>query len=70
MKEITHAALQLDLVGDHVGGDHRLAVAGAGGMEDAVGEGKADQRTRAARDPPHGLQRARQRAVEVLLLVH
>ena len=31
-------ALQLDLVGDHVGGEHRLAVAGAGGMEDAIGE--------------------------------
>ena len=41
-----HAALQLDLVGDHVGGNDRLAVARAGGMEDAIGEGQADQRSR------------------------
>ena len=42
-------ALQLDLVGDHVGGEHRLAVAGAGGMEDAIGEACARQRKKGVR---------------------
>ena len=32
------------LVGDEIGGDHRLAVAGAGGVKDAVGKGDRQQR--------------------------
>ncbi|MFK4617309.1 hypothetical protein ABIF50_000586 [Bradyrhizobium diazoefficiens] len=31
-------------VGDEIGGDHRLAVAGAGGMEDAIGKRDEEQR--------------------------
>ena len=34
---------QLHLIGEHVGRDHRLAVAGAGGVEHPVGKGQADQ---------------------------
>ena len=37
------AALQRTFVGEHVGGDHRLAVPRSGGVEDAVGEAKRDQ---------------------------
>ena len=36
-------AFQCALVGDHVGGDHRLAVPRSGGMEDAVSEAQSRQ---------------------------
>ena len=63
-----HAALQLGLVGDHVGGDHRLAVAGTGGVEDAIGEGEPDQRPELPGVFAHAFERLGQRAVEALLL--
>ena len=37
------AALQRVFVGEHVGGDHRLAVPRPGGVEDAVGEAERDE---------------------------
>ncbi len=62
------AAFQLRLVGDHVGGDHRLAMAGAGRVEHAIGKGEADQRGQRPWVFAHGFQRAGQRAVEALLV--
>jgi hypothetical protein len=36
-------ALQRAFIGEHVGGDHRLAVTGPRGVKDAIGEAKGDQ---------------------------
>ena len=67
-KESSDAAAQRHFIGEHVGRDHRLAVTGAGCMEDAVGEGQADQHPELGAVLAHRLQRAGQRAVEGLLL--
>ena len=64
-----NAASELGLVGDHVGRDHRLAVAGAGGMKHAIGKGKADKPQHLHRIVPHRLQRRCQRVVELLLIL-
>ena len=42
-KDEDEAAFQRPVAGHHVGGDHRLAVARPGGVEDAIGEAEADE---------------------------
>ena len=62
-----HAALPGLVVGDDVGRDHRLAVAGTGGVEDAVDEGDAEQRPGGAAVGLGGADGARQHAIEFRL---
>ena len=56
------------VIGNHIGRDHGLAVAGAGGVENAVDEGDADQRPGRAAVGLGGADRAREHAVEFRLL--
>ena len=67
-KRQDHAAPPGLVIGDHVGRDHRLAVAGAGGVEDAVDEGDAEQRIGGAAVGLGGADQARQLEIEFRLL--
>jgi hypothetical protein len=55
-------------VGDHVRGDHRLAVTGAGGMKHAIGEGQGEQAPDRTAILLGGPYRPRQSAIEFGLL--
>ena len=63
-----HAALPGLLVGDQVGRDHRLAVAGSGGVKHAIEERDAEQGPGRAAVGLGGADRARERAIEFGLL--
>ena len=56
------------LVGDEIGRDHRLAVAGAGGVKDAVGKGNSKQRPDRAAVRLRRAYRRRHLAIEFGLL--
>ena len=65
-----HPAPPRLLVGHQVGGDHRLAVPRAGGVEDPVGERQTEQRPHGAAVSPGRANRGPQPEIELRLLRH